>query len=156
MTAVRQYLLTVICASFICAVIPGIAGKENKQVLRLICNIFLTVIVVTPIVKIEPMSLLDSTLSGDDAEEVAAYGKNMASDAMTTIINNEMEAYILDKAQRLDMELKVELILDAGEVPVPVGVFLYGSASEEQKIQLEEMLSRDLGIPKEAQKWISD
>lgn len=155
MTELRQYLLSVICVCLICAILPMFAGSTGKQILRLICGVFLTVTVVSPILRVEVEPLLESLLPQQTREEIVSQGQTHARDSMAAIIKSETEAYILDKARLLGLELSVTVLLGPDEIPVPEGAILEGTASQEQKAQLAEILTVDLGIPKEAQKWIS-
>jgi len=155
MTIFRQYLMSVICVSLLCAVIPIFVGDGGKRILRLICSIVLTVSVVGPILRIDPEPFMETTISDEEAQEISHRGKQLASEAVAAIIKEETEAYILDKARLLGLRLQAEVYLESEELPVPAGVTLYGVATRDQKAQLEEVLSGELGIPKEAQQWIS-
>lgn len=74
------------------------------------------------------------------------------------IIQQETEAYILDKATRLGIgSMAVEVTLKEGEdCPYPWYAHMQGEASREQKELLEDCLEGELGIPKERQRWYGE
>ena len=90
----------------------------------------------------------------DAADAVAAEGEKTAEEAMGTIIKEETEAYILDKAKALNAQIQVEVILDQSEIPVPHSVRIFGEPTRAQREILEEFLESQLNIPKERQQWI--
>jgi len=139
----------------ICAILPRLTGSTGKQILRLICGVFLTVTVVAPVLNVDLEPVLESLFPQQSREKVTVQGQVQARDAMAAIIKSETEAYILDKARLLGMELSVHVLLGEEEIPVPEGTVLEGVATQEQKTKLSEILTKDLGIPKEAQQWIS-
>ena len=70
---------------------------------------------------------------------------------MADIIKAETEAYILDKASQLNVELSVEVTID--EENIPTAVTLSGEVSPYARRQLQEIIESDLGIAKENQRW---
>lgn len=152
MAAFRQYILTVLCGAMICAIAPLFAG-EGKKVLRLICGVFLTVTVAAPILRIDLEELLTEILP-DQAQlrQPAEEGASMARDSIAKSIKASLEAYILDKAQSPDLSVSVQLSED--DLPIPIGVVLKGTVSEEERLRLSKIITEDLGIPEEAQRWI--
>ena len=88
----------------------------------------------------------------DDAKDAAAMGEKLARDSMADIIKEETEAYILDKAADLHVNLHVEVTV--GEDNLPTAVTLSGEASPYARRQIQAIIANDLGIAKENQKWI--
>ncbi len=88
------------------------------------------------------------------ADAVAAQGEAVANEAVSEIIKQKTEAYILDKAGLYDCYLQVEVAMREGAPPVPESVVIYGDASPYAKTQLQRMITEELAIPKERQKWI--
>lgn len=150
----KAYILSVICAAFLCAIVSGMVDKKSTvgAVLKLICGIFLTFTVVKPITEIRlseweaiPWDLLQ------EAEAVSNIGSNQAQAELEAIIKQKITAYILDKANSLDGTLSVEVTLD--EAGIPVEVILTGTISSQGKDTLSGILQSDLGIAKENQIW---
>lgn len=157
MEFVKQYILGLLAAAIFCAIINSIfsAKGSNSAVLKLICGIFMTITLVSPVLKLE---FLDFTEYIDrisyDAEEVVYNGQQMAYDSRLTIIKDRAEAYILDKAASWGLNLMVEVTLSGTDPPVPESVVLKGSVSPYAKKQLSRCIADDLGISEDQQKWI--
>lgn len=153
MDALRQYILSVITAAFICGILSGLTEHSfAKEWIRLISGFLLVIAVFSPFLNIDFNSLSDfSLLEFQDAQSVAQLGKQASQDAVSDIIIKETEAYILDKASSLYADITVEIMLDANQLPEKV--ILYGSISPSSRRKLEEILESDLGITKERQIW---
>ena len=150
----KAYILSVICAAFLCAIVSAMVDKKSTVgvILKLICGIFLTFTVVKPITEIQLNDL--DFLSWDlaqEAEAVSNMGASQAQSELTAIINRELCAYILDKAQDFGGTLSVEVSLD--DACIPVSVVLTGTISSAGKDKLIQILIEDLGIAKENQIW---
>lgn len=152
MTGLRQYLLTILCCCGICCILPLFADGVGKKLLRLICGVFLTGMIVGPIARVDVQSLLSGMLPEVSAADTS--GETMARNAMAAIIKQKCEAYILDKAEALGLHLSVTVLLGSGDLPVPEGIRISGEAAPDKRLQLSAMLTEDMGIPEEAQQWI--
>ena len=80
-------------------------------------------------------------------------GENAAREAMAERISQQTKAYILDKAQALEASLTVEVILDDAGIPTPCGVRISGKVSPYAKGVLSDYMEKELGIPREEQRW---
>lgn len=155
MIGFRQYLLRVISISLLCSILPLIAGSGNKKMLRLICSICLTIVIIGPVLDLDSELSVNDLFPDGAAHSIAEQGKLHSIDAMAAIIKENTEAYILDKAELLGAQLHITVEVYGEEVPVPVSAILRGDITWDQRTQLEEILAGELGIPKEAQQWIS-
>lgn len=150
-----RYVLAVIAASLITAVISSFFdGKGGiSAIVKLVSGLFLTFVIISPLTKLDfsPVNdYLDKiTLDGVEA---AAVGENLAREAEADIIISQVRSYIMDKADSLGAQLDVEVVLDQDNIPVSVR--LEGSISPYAKAQVAEMITEDLGISKEHQRWI--
>ncbi len=157
MADIRQYLLSVISAALLCAILDGILGKKGTlgAVTKLVCGIFMMLTIVGPWANIRLDGFLD-TVDGLslDGEMVSAQASAEARESMAAVIKEQTEAYILDKAKSMGVQLTVEVSLDGSDVPLPVGVTISGSISPYGKRKLTEIISQDLGIEAEEQIWI--
>lgn len=153
MEALRQYVISVVTAAMICGIVTGLFPSGTaKQVVKLICGLFLAYTVLSPISKVELSQLTDIPAQySEDAAAAAALGESLAQNSMAGIIKAETEAYILDKAESLRAEVTVEVTVN--EDNVPSAVTISGEASPFARRQLQSILETDLGIPKENQKW---
>lgn len=153
---IRAYVLSVTAAAILCGLVNVLIGKTGTvaALTKLLTGVVLAAAVLRPLGGLA-IGDLDAYLQSldMDAQAAAAVGTEMTREAMAARIKEQTEAYILDKAASLQMDVTVEVILDDGDMPVPVGVILTGSASPYAKSTLESMISEELGIPKEEQKW---
>jgi len=156
MEGLKAYLISVTAASIICGIVNALAGKRGavSSVLKLLTGLFLALTVIRPVIRLSLSEIelyLDSISTKADA--AVADGEIVASRELASIIKAETEAYILDKAASLGVDLQVDVILSDNAPPLPVEVLLIGAASPYAKAQLSAMIADELGIPKEAQRW---
>ena len=71
-----------------------------------------------------------------------------------TLIESETEAYILDKAARMGLTVRIKVGTEENSegVPVPVSAELTGTPSRE----LSRWIEAELGIPVERQVWLDE
>ena len=77
----------------------------------------------------------------------------MAYQAMTELIKEKSQAYILDKAAELDASITADVTISEEELPKPLSVVISGQVSPYNRKRLESILETDLGIAKENQVW---
>lgn len=155
MGQIRQYLFSIIVSAIICSMLSCLLENfKAKEPGRFICGIVLTITVIYPFTNWEKIKFKDSIASySEEAQEVAALGKEYTYQAKADIIKLETEAYILDKASKLNAAISVSVtIADSGE-PVPVSVIISGQVSPYVRNRLEKILEDDLAIAKENQQW---
>jgi hypothetical protein len=158
MDRIREYLLSVTAAALLCGILRQLAGEKGSTaaLIRLLCGIFLSLTVVSPLAKLRLGELpFDPREVLADARESAEEGADYARSAMARHIKEQTEAYILDKAAAYDAEITVEVAVE-GDPPVPVACTLRGRASVYAKRQLSAILQQELGIREEDQYWISE
>lgn len=150
----RVWAYSVITCALSCSIVSQLVsdGKE-KDILRLLCGILLAISILCPFTRVNPEELLK--LSKWDLTEGEAYiaeGEKMAAQEKMDSIKTACETYILNKARTLGAEIQADISLD--EWGIPVFAELQGKADANVRLQLETVLTTDLGIPKESQKWI--
>ncbi|MBQ8834573.1 MAG: hypothetical protein IJ001_06585 [Oscillospiraceae bacterium] len=155
MEALRQYVFSIVAASMISGVVMGfLQGGTVKELLKLICGLFLAFMIISPL---HQLDLSDFAIPGETekqtGQDIAAEGKELAEEAIADIIKAETEAYILDKAAQLNVELEVEVTVSMDDPPLPMAVSLSGSISPYARRRLEAILTDEIGIPKENQAW---
>ena len=157
MESIGQYLLTVCTAAILCSIVNGLVGKKGgqKNIIQMVSSLFLTITVLSPLTKIQigDLSLWMQTVSAD-ADSAVSYGQNLAKDSMITNIKSGCEAYILDKAGQLQINITVQVEVEDAEIPKPCRVTLQGNASPYARSRLQTIIQEDLGIQKEQQIWI--
>lgn len=154
MEGVRQYVLSIVAASLISGIVLGfLQGGTLKQLLKMICGLFLAFMVIGPIQRLD---ISDFQIPGDAVTEGSLYteeGEEIAREALVEIIKSETEAYILDKAAALDLQLNVTVRVSDGDPPLPEGVRISGKVSPYARTRLEAAITSELGIPKENVEW---
>ena len=156
MDAMKSYLIGVIAAAIVCGIVTRLLGDKGTQgaMAKLLSGLFLVFTVIRPIVNIDLRNLTDFTSFYSNAgQQAAAAGECLTKDAMAASIKAQSEAYILDKAAALDVELDVEIRLSDEDIPVPVSIRLSGKVSPYAKARLQNIITEDLGIDKECQTW---
>lgn len=149
------YLMQVITAGILCCIVRQLFGKKGAvaSAVKLLSGIFMTLIIIAPILDIRIDAVLDDLDQfKTDGLYAAEDGENSSKDAMAKIIIDKTQAYILDKAKSLGAEIEVELELT--DERIPCGVTVAGKISPYAKQALSQYLDSELGIPKEAQRWI--
>ncbi|MDO5399793.1 MAG: hypothetical protein Q4F17_02270 [Eubacteriales bacterium] len=153
MEGLRQYLLSIICASLICGIVLSMVKEEGaRTAVKLLCGAVLAMTVVSPLFGLDPDRLAELIPDSLDGAGYVSEGENMARQAMAQHIKQACEAYILDKASSLHADVEVEITL-GGEDQVPVAAELTGTASPNARAQLLSSLQGELGIPKENIRW---
>ena len=157
MNAIGEYVIGICAAAVICAITLCFAEKGPMQpLLKLICGLILTFSLVDPILNLQSGDFSDLGIDfRSDAQEAADYGKQQAEKGVRQIIKEETEAYILDKASELNLEISVSVSLSDQALPVPESVVISGTVPPYGKSRLSRILTRELGIAKENQQWIS-
>lgn len=149
MSALSGYLMRLVCAAVICAMIQCDAGG-SQGIRRLIAGIFLTLTVLSPIGDLE-LPELDLELFHADALAAVRDGTDQAEKMRSDIILEACEAYIWNKAAEMGLELELRLTLDPEGMPLAVE--LTGMASPLERQKLTQVIVRDLGMGKEDVTW---
>lgn len=159
MDGIRSYILSVTAAGVVCALTASIGGEKGTigAVRKLLCGIFMTFVVLSPLTKVSVGALSDLTDSIiSEGETAAAAGWQESESALRKGIKTRTEAYISSEAAQLGLKLEVEITLSADPIPVPAAVALTGAASPYAKMRLADILENQLGIAKENQAWNSE
>lgn len=150
----KSYILSVVAAAVICAAVRGVLSEKtgNGQLVKLLCGIFLAVTILHPLVTISFQGI-SGYFDGmtEDAQSWTNEGKSAAREQMDAIIKSEVQAYILDKAKRMGLDITATVELN--ENGVPCGVTLRGEASPYAKEVMSAFMEDNLGIAEENQKW---
>lgn len=156
MGGIREYLLSVIAAAVVCSILSAILPEKSTYsgILKLLAGLFMTITVISPIVKLEFRDI-NHYIDGltVDGQAVAQEGEWMAREEAGAQIKKGLEAYILDKANSLKLNMTVEIVLNEEGDLRPNQVLLKGAVSPYAKSVLSRYIANDLGIPEEQQKW---
>lgn len=158
MSAVGEYLVCVLAGALICGILLELVGKKstNASLIRLLCGVFMTLCIVSPLLDIRIGPLADLTADiKQEADSMAADGKNMAQEQYRAVITQRTEAYILDKAESLGADVTVAVTLGEDDFAAPRAVTVRGRISPYAKGLLGNWLESNLGIAAEEQTWIA-
>lgn len=150
----KQYLYGVLTCAFVCGIVLGfLSNTKQKALVRLVSGVILAVAVIRPLGRFSLEDCLEfPSESWVGAENYIAEGERAAFQSQADCIKASCEAYILDKAKELGANIRVDIILD-GDL-LPEFAYLTGTIAPQLQNQLQRILTTDLGIPKENQKWI--
>lgn len=155
MTDFREYVLSLTAAALLGGILLSCVPEgSGRKILRLVCGILLTVTALKPLGQLRLPNL--DAMSGEyrqQAEAAVAVGQEMARLEAREGIHKALEAYILDKAAELGVDVTPEVFTD--ESGIPVSVRLEGDVSSGMRQKIQTIITNDLGIPGEAQKWIT-
>lgn len=157
MVSIRQYLITLISASMLCSIAITFVGNKgaHSTIIKLICGLFVTVCVLSPVIKIEieDVSSYFATLNAD-AASISSQGQEHYLDSTAAVIKSQLESYVLEKAAAMNANISVEFVMSSENCLLPESVKLSGSIAPFTKQRIEQFITSDLGIPKENQMWI--
>lgn len=145
---------SVIACALACSIVSQIGtSSKRKEILRLLCGIVLAISILYPFTRVNPEDLLQfSQWDPAGAEAYIAEGEKIAAQARMDSIKASCETYILDRAKDLEADIRVDISLD--DEGIPVFAELHGEPDADVQSRLQTIITAELGIPKENQKWI--
>lgn len=156
MDYIRQYLLSVICASILVSIITAFLGEKSHQsgIFKLITGVFIIFTVISPVVNVQIQEFQDYFKGiSENAQRTVQQGELMSQKSTQSIIKDKLEAYILDKASSLNLDLDISITLKDEAVATPEEIIISGNASPYGKKMLQTFLVNEIGIPEEKQLW---
>lgn len=150
----RQWLLGVVLTAFAGGVARQLAPKGREQALvGLVCGLLLTLAILRPLAALE-WTEPEWAWDGPDQAALAETYRQDRQAALSAVIVEKTEAYILDKADRLGLRCAVEVTAAAGEsgIPLPDTVVIHGGYSADLAACIEE----EVGVPPEKQIWLEE
>ena len=114
-----RYVLSLIAAALIGGILTGLfPGGTGGKLLKLLCGVFLLTAVLQPLGTLQ-LPDMDRWLAAldEEAQAAAETGTDYLRAQKRQVLLERLEAYILDKASELGMDLTVELTLDREGCP---------------------------------------
>lgn len=152
----KNYILSVVAAAVICVIAGNLISEKtpNGQILKLLCGILMTITALSPLFNIgfDHIENFINTIS-TDASLYVDNGEMASRNSIAEIIKSQTEAYILDKASAMGLDIAVEVQLDDSKNQIPCGVTVSGAISPFGKARLSDYISQTLGIPEAKQEW---
>jgi len=151
MELIRTWILTVTVSAMIIALAEGLMPQGTvKRVGRLTGGLVLMLGILQPLVHMDYDELfLVANGLGEVVVESREEQDMRNNEAMKSIIEKELSAYALDKAQTLGLGCTVSITCHLGEndVPYPDQAVVTGLSGEARKQTMMRLLREDLGIP---------
>lgn len=154
MQMLGKYVAGLTAAALISGILLSLFPKGRiRCLMQLICGLFLSVTALSPVMDFTIPDLSEFTSEYLSAgQSYSQLGENNAREETHQRIKDMLEAYILDKAAAEQAEITADVALSPEGFPE--SVTLTGYLPERVQQKLEEMIAKDLGIPKENQQWI--
>ena len=149
MELVRQWVLGVTCAAFLSALSAHLGGKGALgQVCRVLGALVLLWAILSPLPGVELSRLIRPLEQIEtQAEQERQRLSERSQQVMCAVIEQESEAYILDKAHKLGLDCRVQVTCREQEgVWLPWSVGVTGIASSQA---LSRAVEEELGVPRE-------
>ena len=150
----RQWLLGVVLTAFAGGLARQLAPKGRERALvGLVCGLLLTLALLEPLAELEWAAAARDWPGPAQAALAESY-RQEGQAALSAVIAEKTEAYILDKADRLGLRCAVEVAVSAGEsgIPLPDAVTIRGGYSAALAACMEE----EVGVPPEKQIWLEE
>ena len=156
MDQMRQYLLSVIVAALICAIIRSLLHKKgaSSAIINLIASVFMVLTLIGPWTNIDLQDVGHPFRDfATEADVIAEQGVHAAQEETAAIIKEQTQTYIEDKAKAMGADVQVEVSLGSDGIAMPESVMITGTTSPYVKAKLSKCIAEDIGIPEAAQKW---
>lgn len=156
MSAVREYLLTLIAAALLTEIVVILLPKGKMQYAgRLLGTLILITTALTPVLRIDSNQIIGYfTDFRPQMNDIQTNAAEQNYEIMSELIKDSCETYILEKANQIGVDAAVQItIRKEGEYPYPDAVTISASITEQDKMYLEQIIVCDLGIPQDKQEW---
>lgn len=153
---IKQWLLGIVLTSLAGGLARQLAPQGKEQaIVRLVSGLLLALAILRPLAGggWEGLEIAAGSFSLQSQAQAEVYRKNQ-QEALSAIIAEKTEAYILDKANQLGLECMVRVTVAAGEsgIPLPVSAAIRGTYSP----ALAECMEEEVGIPAQEQIWLEE
>ena len=159
MSQIQEYIISVVAAAIICAIIQSLTLKNTAgtSIIKLLCGVFLAITVIAPLKSFQFEDITEKiNILQADAKEYTNEGITAAVSERNAIIKKQTEAYVTNRAESIGLDILVSVQLSDQDMPLPEEIEITGSASPYKKEQLNNYISQDIGIAKENIIWISN
>ena len=156
MESIREYILSVIAAGLLCGVVRHLIDKKGVPgaVGKLLTGIVMMFSILAPLSDLSFGSALELKMQYHKiAQEAVLRGEKITGDSMRKSISESLEAYLLDKARQMGLELQVQVTVSDDLYPVPQKVCISGNISPYAKKRLVQIIEEELGVKEDDQQW---
>lgn len=154
----EAYLIRLTAAAILGAVVKRLAPKGGAgRAARLGAGLLVLITAFGPVVEFDTLAAAENLAKSAYADPLTTEELSRAGNSLlSSLISQQAEAYILDKAREAGLELQVTVEnRDLEGYPVPWRVTLTGVVSQRKQAALKLVIAQDLGIPEERQEWLN-
>ena len=150
MEVVRGYLLRLTAGAFLSAGLLALIPKgTSKKAAAVLCGLVMLLLALTPLAQLDYDALSEAISRLELEKEEARTGIEIRNQELVArIISGRVQAYILDKAATVELEMETR-----AATPYPKAVTIHGEATPAQKQQLQQYLEQTFAIPVQRQVW---
>lgn len=147
----------VFAASFLTALATALTPKGSaRRAAAFAGGLVMILTALSPLVRVSTQDIASAISKYRFKAEAIRTGIDIGStDIMEAIIQEETEAYILDKAEAMGLELTVTVRTARADDgwPYPCSVELSGSADQDQRQKLSRIIESELALGPDSQEW---
>lgn len=150
-----RWMIGIFAAALLTAVALTITPK-NKKAVALAGGLIMILAAVKPLGELTYQDISAQIAKYQIKADELRSGINVGSaEIMAVIIQEQTEAYILDKAAELGLEIEVEVTTQQASDgwPYPTDVKVTGQLSESDIQRLGRIISEDLAVAPDRQEW---
>lgn len=148
-----QYVIRIVCCALICGALASIS-QGSSGVGRMVYSLFLAFMVISPLKELELDEMMElPQVLYREGERIRDEANQNTGNEIQKVIKEELESYILVKADAMGVELCVDKIELDEKTMLPVKVCLSGSADADERQLLAAFLTQELGVGEEGQIW---
>ena len=155
MEMLREWIVGITCVSVLLAAAQSLMPEGNiRKIGNLAGGLLLILTMAAPLTKIDmnaiSLPLTEYRMANSNHAELLELEN---SRLLKELIEEQTEAYILDKAQELGANCTVEVYYEYSDegTAYPVAVTVRGNLNEEQKRKLSQRIESDLAVTEENQ-----
>jgi stage III sporulation protein AF len=155
---ISDWIRSIAAAALVSSVALAVVPKGRVQrVSRAVCGILMIIAIISPLTDVNGEDIsIDMAQYRSDSLEITESAKSEQANMSRTIIQAQLEEYILDKAANEGIALSSAAVTvkwsDDGYW-YPFEVELSGELNQTEKTWLSSLLESDLGIVPERQNW---
>lgn len=154
----NEWLRSIIYASVFCALALSLTPEGRvKSAEKLICGIVILLVIFMPLFSFNYDSYASFTAKYTElGKELSESGRDKSRKLNRTLIEDELCAYILDKAKNSGIDIydvSVKLAWDDEGYWYPVSACISGSFLSAEREKLGAIIEAELGVPEENQSW---
>lgn len=156
MESVREYIISVIASGLLCAFVGRLMDKKGipGAIGKLLTGIVMMISILAPMTDISFGTMSDLKAEYEKiSQDAVERGEKITSQAMRESISDGLEAYLLDKAKQMGLELEIDVLVSYDDFPLPEKVYLSGDANPYAKKRLMQIIEEELGVMEDDQLW---